>query len=172
MRMNIGLFVRMIAVAMVLGSAAPSHAAEDNISPPTAFERLASLAGDWKREGKTGDIFQIQFELIANDSVLVERWLRRGKIRSLTLYHRDQTDVVATHYCPQGNQPRMKLRAADGSGLIAFDFWDATNLATTDDNHQHGLSFDLSDPKRIKRAAIYLSSAGEEPSELVLERMP
>ncbi|MEO9634432.1 MAG: hypothetical protein ABJF89_02745 [Parasphingorhabdus sp.] len=145
--------------------------AEDLEPMPSSFEQMSKLVGDWKREGRDGSKFHIEFELTANNSVLVERWVSRGKTHSLTLYHRDQADVVATHYCPQGNQPRMKMSTPDGATKITFDFWDATNLAKPTDNHQHSLSFDLSQPDRVKRAEIYLSSAGEEPSELVLVRM-
>ena len=133
---------------------------------------MSELAGNWKREGSDGAKFHIEFELTANDSVLIERWVSRGKTHSLTLYHRDKSDVVATHYCRQGNQPRMKMSTPPGAAKIAFDFWDATNLANPDDNHQHSLSFDLTNPERIARGEIYLSGKGEEASELILVRMP
>lgn len=157
----------IFTVAMIL--AGPALA--DELGPPvSSFEQMSALVGDWKREGEDGSKFQIQFELTAKDSVLIERWVSRGKTHSLTLYHRDKADVVATHYCPQGNQPRMKMTTPDGASKIRFDFWDATNLVNPTDSHQHSLSFDLSEPGRIKRAETYLSSAGEEPSEMVLVR--
>jgi len=157
----------IFTVAMIL--AGPALA--DELGPPvSSFEQMSALVGDWKREGTDGSKFHIQFELTAKDSVLIERWVSRGKTHSLTLYHRDKADVVATHYCPQGNQPRMKMTTPDGASKIRFDFWDATNLVNPTDSHQHSLSFDLSEPGRIKRAETYLSSAGEEPSEMVLVR--
>ena len=161
----------VLFLTLALSSAGPVYA--DDIEPAaSAFEQMSTLVGDWKREGQDGSKFHIEFELTATDSVLVERWVSRGKTHSLTLYHRDKADVVATHYCPQGNQPRMKMSTPDGATKIVFDFWDATNLAKPTDNHQHSLSFDLSEPGRVKRAEIYLSSAGEEPSEMVLVRIP
>ena len=160
----------LFCLTMALSFSGPLYA--DDIEPASsAFDRMSALVGDWKREGQDGSKFHIEFELTANSSVLVERWVHRGKTHSLTLYHRDKDNVVATHYCPQGNQPRMKMSTPDGASKIVFDFWDATNLENLTDNHQHGLSFDLSEPDRITRAEIYLSGAGEEPSEMVLERM-
>ncbi|WP_323799258.1 hypothetical protein [Parasphingorhabdus sp.] len=157
----------IFTVAMIL--AGPALA--DELEPPvSSFAQMSALVGDWKREGTDGSKFHIQFELTAKDSVLIERWVSRGKTHSLTLYHRDKADVVATHYCPQGNQPRMRMTTPDGASKIRFDFWDATNLVNPTDSHQHSLSFDLSEPGRIKRAETYLSSAGEEPSEMVLVR--
>lgn len=159
----------VLFLGMALSFAGPVYA--HDIEPaPSAFEQMSTLVGNWKREGQDGSNFHIKFELTANSSVLVERWVSRGKTHSLTLYHRDKADVVATHYCPQGNQPRMKMSTPDGAAKIVFDFWDATNLVNPTDNHQHSLSFDLSEPGRVKRAETYLSSAGEEPSEMVLVR--
>lgn len=163
--------ITIFFLTMAFGFAGPAQA-HDTKPVPSAFEQMSLLVGDWKREDRDGSKFHIEFELTANGSVLVERWVSRGKTHSLTLYHRDKADVVATHYCPQGNQPRMKMSSDDGVAKIRFDFWDATNLANPTDNHQHSLSFDLSDPKRIKRGEVYMSGEGAEPSELILERMP
>lgn len=158
----------IFTVAMIL--AGPALADEPE-PPVSSFEQMSALVGDWKREGEDGSKFHIQFELTANDSVLIERWVSRGKTHSLTLYHRDKADVVATHYCPQGNQPRMKMTTPDGASRIRFDFWDATNLVNPTDNHQHQLSFDLSDPEHVRRGEVYMSGEGATSSELVLERM-
>ena len=158
----------IFTVAMIL--AGPALA--DELEPPvSSFAQMSALVGDWEREGTDGSKFHIQFELTAKDSVLIERWVSRGKTHSLTLYHRDKADVVATHYCPQGNQPRMRMTTPDGASKIRFDFWDATNLVNPTDNHQHQLSFDLSDPEHVRRGEVYMSGEGATSSELVLERM-
>ncbi|QJB69786.1 hypothetical protein [Parasphingorhabdus halotolerans] len=166
------MFTKTTGLALIAMIALAGSAAAEDVTPAlSSFEQMSALAGDWKREGEDGKKFHIEFELTANNSVLVERWISRGKTHSLTLYHRDKADVVATHYCPQGNQPRMKMSTPDGAAKITFDFWDATNLVKPTDNHQHSLSFDLSEPDRVKRAEVYLSGAGEQPSEMVLVRV-
>lgn len=157
-----------LTAAIILASPA---LAEDLPQAPSSFEEMATLVGNWKREGQDGSKFHIEFELTASNSVLIERWVSRGKTHSLTLYHRDKADVVATHYCPQGNQPRMRMTTPDGASKIRFDFWDATNLVNPTDNHQHQLSFDLSDPEHVRRGEVYMSGEGATSSELVLERM-
>ncbi len=165
------MLTKTAAFALTVAVIFAGPALADDLKPPvSSFEQMSALVGNWKREGTDGLKFHIQFELTANDSVLIERWVRGDKTHSLRLYHRDQADLVATHYCPQGNQPRMKMSTPDGAAKIVFDFWDATNLVKPTDNHQHSLSFDLSEPGRVKRAETYLSSAGEEPSEMVLVR--
>jgi hypothetical protein len=85
---------------------------------------------------------RIRFYLTAGGTVLVESWGARGKPHSLTLYHRDGAALLATHYCPQGNQPRLALAGRDKDGLH-FAFKDATDLDPAKESHQHDLWFDL-----------------------------
>jgi len=66
--------------------------------------------------------FHIEFELTPpNNSVLVETLGRRGKpIRILRSTIANKADVVCTHYCPQGNQPRNENEHARWSGENSF----------------------------------------------------
>ena len=56
----------------------------------------------------------------------------------------DGDALIATHYCAQGNQPRLKLTPGQGA-RIRFTFRDATDLAPGE-SHLHDLAFDLSAP--------------------------
>jgi hypothetical protein len=100
--------------------------------------------------------------------VLVEEWRRGDAPHSLTLYHLDGGALLATHYCPQGNQPRLALVSSDAP-ILRFAFRDATDLDPRE-SHQHELAFDLSDPAQPVRSEIYRSSSGDEPSRLTLAR--
>jgi hypothetical protein len=97
--------------------------------------------------------------------VLVESWEARGKPHSLTVYHRDGQRLIATHYCPQGNQPRLAL----GPGSLRFSFLDATGLGTGE-SHLTELNFDLSNPARPVRSEVYRAGTEASPSTLVLAR--
>jgi len=53
-------------------------------------------------------------------------WGEGGPHETETVFHPDHADVVLTHYCAQGNQPR--LRAAEvGDAAVTFRFADVTN---------------------------------------------
>ena len=103
-------------------------------------------------------------------TVLVEEWRRGDSPHSLTLYHRDGAGLVATHYCPQGNQPRLALTPASTATRLDFAFRDATDLDPATESHQHALAFDLTDPARPVRSEVYRSAKGDEPDTLVLVR--
>ena len=158
----------MIAAAALLlaaGQAAPAPA------PATAtFDQLKQLVGVWRNADKPDSALRIRFSLTAGGTVLVESWERAGDPHSLTLYHRDGAALLATHYCPQGNQPRMAL-VDGGGGAIHFAFRDVTDL-DPGESHQHDLWLDLSDPARPVRSEVYLANGKAGPREqLRLERV-
>lgn len=145
--------------------------AEEQVAAADIFEEMKRLEGVWEKEGATNSKFTVSFELTANDTVLVETWNYEGKKHSLTVYHPDGSDVIATHYCPQGNQPRLRLKGESTKSHILFEYFDATNLDSIENSHQHSLSLILSEPlNRIQRKETYVSKAGEKPSELILIR--
>ena len=129
-----------------------------------AFAQLKQLVGVWRRADGPQSSLRIRFYLTARGTVLVESWEARGQPHSLTLYHRDGDALLATHYCPQGNQPRLELRGRDGSGLH-FTLRDATDLDPSTESHQHDLWFNLTDPDSPVRSEVYSSKGGPGTQE-------
>lgn len=86
---------------------------------------LSFLAGAW--HGTTeGSAVDITFKQISNGSVLVESFGKPER-QTMTVYHHDGEALIATHYCGQGNQPRLRARMADNGRLI-FSQFDITDL--------------------------------------------
>ena len=155
-------------VIFLMSSAVNAHT---QLDASEAFDEMTSLVGVWKKEGKKSPNFSVTFELTANNSVLVETWLFNDKKHSFTVYHLDNEQLIATHYCPQGNQPRLALAANSTINRLRFQFFDATNLANSSHSHQHSLGFYFSQNiNKILRKESYLSGANEDFSELRLVR--
>ena len=129
-----------------------------------AFARLSALAGTWRPADRPESPLRIRFYPTAGGTVLVEEWTRAGQPHSLTLYHRDGAALIATHYCPQGNQPRMALAGRDANGLH-FAFRDATDLDPASEGWQHDLWFDLADPASPVRSEIYHDEGQPQPRQ-------
>ncbi len=147
--------------------------AREVVTSEHAFEQMKTLVGTWKKENDKKGKFRVSFELTANNTVLVETWLRGSKKHSLTVYHQDGERLLATHYCPQGNQPRLRLTMGSKLNKLSFNYLDSTNLASLKDSHQHSLEFEFSEqPNSIRRGESYLSGAGENHSEMTLVRLP
>lgn len=99
------------------------------------FEALTKLAGTWtvERDGKTE--VSVESRVIAAGSVLHERLLPGAPYEMVNTYHLDGDNLVVTHYCAAGNQPRMQATAEslstfkpNGPATIVFKFRDGTNL--------------------------------------------
>ena len=62
------------------------------------------------------------------------------------MFHLDGPNrLMLTHYCGAGNQPRMTASASPDGKTVAFDFLDATNLATPDAGHMQRVVFTMID---------------------------
>lgn len=140
-------------------------------SSEAAYGSLKSLEGTWVKDDDSGKDFRIVFELTANESVLVESWMRGDRRHSMTVYHLDGDRLMATHYCPQGNQPRMVSASFEQANVVEFHYQDATNLVDMSHSHQHSLRLDFSaDNGSLVRGESYLGDGVEDHSELLLVR--
>lgn len=144
-------------IALILAGAASSHAEEPGSAAARTFERLSSLVGDWDGRFEDGRPHSVSYRLTANGSVLLETWSLAPGRESLTLYHRDGDDLLATHYCPQGNQPRLRLVKA-GEDEFSFEFRDGTNLQVPGRSHQHAIWLKLSGSDSYLRSESYVEN--------------
>lgn len=146
------------------------NAGEDPKSK-ASFERLKSLQGTWQRAGDEQGDFKINFSSTANGSVLLENWVYQGASHSMTVYHMDGEQLLATHYCPQGNQPRLQLDSVASDGELVFGFKDVTNLTDANASHQHSLGFAFTSDNTLTRSEQYLVAGELKPSELKLVKL-
>lgn len=130
---QIALFCALVlwAGAGLAGEARPA-------SP--ALERFKALAGEWvsAEDGemlKKGDLVA-RYAVTAAGTAVVETVLPGSPHEMVTVYHADGPDLVLTHYCMEGNQPRMRARNASGS-RFEFAFDGGTNLDPARDRHMH-----------------------------------
>lgn len=117
-----------------------------------AFDALTKLAGRWKLANKIDDVTEpryIEFKVIARGSVVMETMLPGTAMEMVNLYALDGDDLLVTHYCASGNQPRMKL-AEWKEGRLTFVFKDATNLASPQSAYMGGLKLTTNDGKLVE----------------------
>ena len=157
----------IIATAIVcsLAGSAPAKAKDVTSSSSRQFKRIAKLAGEWQVQGHAS--LKIVFEPTAGGNVIVERWMHGKRMHSLTIYHLDGASLIATHYCPQGNQPRLAATVSDDDEM-RFTFLDATDL-DPNESFQHDLSFKRNSDGTVARAEVYWGPDGaRETSTLTL----
>jgi hypothetical protein len=149
--------IRVMAMLAVLSatSVAVSSAGPANASSPdakAAFERIKSLAGTWEGTAAGTMPVKLVYELIGQGSTVKETLFPGTPHEMLTVYHLDGPDLVLTHYCAAGNQPRMKLaRASAGPPYeLVFDFTGGSNLDAAKDMHMHSARLRLLDADRME----------------------
>ena len=113
---------------------------------------------------ESGRQFLVGYRLTANDTVLVESWTMSPTRQSMTVYHMDGEALIATHYCPQGNQPRLQYSVETSNERLHFAFQDATNLLDPNVAHQHEFWIRRHADGSFARNETYLEN-GEAGSE-------
>ncbi len=134
------------------------------------FETLKMLIGDWQVTHDHGRISTVNYEMRCNNSVIVETWALKPGIDSLTLYHMDGDDFIATHYCPLGNQPRLLFTGLEG-GKYKFETQSVANLTDPARDHCRAFDFEIVGKDTVWRSEIYAEENIETTESGVFKRV-
>ena len=134
----------MIASAVLFAALAAGP-----VDDRAAFESLKPLVGTWRPADDADSPMRVTFELLAKDGVLAETW-RSPTHRSMTVYHLDGDTLLATHYCPQGNVPRLALARRDADGTLRFEFRDGSNVDVAGGFHEALLTLRVADGELVR----------------------
>ncbi len=135
----------------------------------TAFARLKGLAGQWRGNRPDGREVEVDYRTSALDSALVETWNLGPGCEALTIYHMDGNDLMASHFCPQGNQPRLKMRRASGS-RFDFSFHDATGV-DPGEGVQQSFWIEIGEDGTITRSETYVQGDTTESETITYRRV-
>jgi hypothetical protein len=105
----------------------------------TAFDKLKQLDGTWTGSVGTpdGDAAKVIYKVTAGGSVVMETLFPGTDHEMISMYHLEKGELIATHYCAMGNQPRMKLSKATPSEMT-FDFVGGVGIDPEKSTHIHG----------------------------------
>jgi len=138
-----------VAPAPAAAPVAPKGAA---MPGAVAYDRIKSLVGEWiDVDGFFGmkDQVAVSYRLTGGGTTVVETIFIGAPHEMITMYSKDGADLVLTHYCASGNQPRMRATAFDGE-VIEFAFDGGTNLDPTKDTHMHSARMEFVSPDEIR----------------------
>lgn len=111
-------------------------------APPTnaGLEKMKKLAGTWllaDKDGKLTDQVASIIKVTAGGSAVHETLFPGQPHEMVSVYTVDGPDLIMTHYCVLGNQPRMKADPKSPPNQIIFHFAGGTNLNPKTDKHMH-----------------------------------
>jgi hypothetical protein len=124
-------------------------------TPPTnaALEKMKKLVGTWllaDKDGKPTDQVASIIKVTAGGSVVHETLFPGQPHEMVSVYTVDGPDLIMTHYCVLGNQPRMKADAKSAANQIVFRFAGGANLDSKKDKHMHEATLSIVDDDRLE----------------------
>jgi hypothetical protein len=160
------IFRYAVAITVVLCT---SFALAESSAQKT-FEALKALEGTWEGKNSRGQALTVSFRLTSGGSALLSEIHGMGAENMVSMIHLDGDRLLMTHYCGAGNQPRMKATLAPDGKSVAFDFVDATNLASPDAGHMRHVVFAMPDAEHHTEEWTFLDHGKEMKELFTLQR--
>ncbi|PYL57782.1 MAG: hypothetical protein DMF30_05035 [Verrucomicrobia bacterium] len=118
----------------------------------------APLVGEWQGV-QDGVPVRVIYTLAANGTALMEQMQPANSAETMiTMFTVDGDQLIATHYCSNGNQPQMvtnNIGNLEKDG-VTFSLVRITGMKTPDDWHNTGLTVTLDDKDHITQRWTYL----------------
>src|ERR1700733_13839310 len=95
------------------------------------LEKMKKLAGTWvtaDKDGKPTDQVASIIKVTAGGSAVHETIFPGQPHEMVSVYTVDGQDLIMTHYCVLGNQPRMKADPNSSANQVVFQFAGGGNL--------------------------------------------
>lgn len=157
--------MRPLLTKLALTGLIAAHTAQADETAAEAFATLSKLQGRWEGEFANGRKHSVDYRLSAGGTVLVETWTLGPTRESITMYHLDGDRLLATHYCPQGNQPRLKLVDDGNPARLSFAFVDGGNLQVADGWHQDSFWVEVTGDASYVRHENYVANVPATDAE-------
>jgi hypothetical protein len=132
-----------------------------------AFATFKSLNGRWAIEsnGKTLPI-EMRYDVGSKESIVTEQF---GK--ELSVIYVDGENLLMSHFCNAGNQPRLRLKEGGQQGVLEFEMFDITNLKDASSPHVERILYKVIDAKRMTLEIIWKKGHSEESEKYTLSRI-
>ena len=147
----------LVTCVSFLASADEKHNHGPKPSANAGLEKLKSLVGTWvmaDKDGKPTEEIVSVIKLTAGGSAIQETLFPGQPHEMISIYTADGPDVLLTHYCILGNQPRMKASTKSLANTLKFEFAGGTNLDPKKDKHMHAATLTIVDADHYEMEGI------------------
>jgi hypothetical protein len=111
------------------------------IDAQSAFEKLKGMVGEWRgtvQNKSNGPAVEVRYKLTAHQTAVMETLFPDTEHEMITMYYLDGDQLMATHYCAMGNQPRFRFSENSTPNEFFFQFGGGgQNLNAGEDMHMH-----------------------------------
>lgn len=149
------IITRLFFTLCVIGNFALTETpvrAEHPTLTPTPFEQIKGLVGTWQGTRKAYDgeeTITARYSLTAKDTAVMEQLFPGTPKEMVSVYTQDGHDLVMTHYCMLGNQPRMKTQGRAPSKHITLTYVDGTGMRSPHEMHMHEVTITIMDDSHM-----------------------
>lgn len=151
----------------------PEPRASSEFLDQSVMNRLAALEGEWELKQEDGSWGKGSTFTVTSNGSAVREIMFPGEPHEMTnLYHMDGEDIVATHYCAVGNQPRLVatgFEQAEGGASLPFEFQSVSNFRESHDHVMGGLTLVFLDADTIHEIWTSFDSEGAFAHEMTFE---
>ena len=119
---------------------------------PMPFELVKELVGTWqgsKRALDGQEVVTVEYSLTAKGTAVIERFFPDTTKEMVSVYAQDGHEMVMTHYCLLGNQPRMRTSSPVNGNSITLSYIDGTGMRSFHDVHMHELTLTFVDDRHM-----------------------
>ncbi len=160
-----GLLIFGLVLTLSTASIAGDKSAAKLPAPPTnaALEKLKKLVGTWvtvDADGKPTEEIASIIKVTAGGSAVHETLFPGQPQEMISVYTVDGSDLIMTHYCVLGNQPRMKADPKSPANQIIWKFAGGGNLDPKKDKHMHAATLTIVDDDHIEVKGIGWENGG------------
>jgi hypothetical protein len=152
----LGVTIFVAAGALFGGTTQEDKAKEAAAKPvaPSRLDAIKKLSGEWVEigeDGKPTDKVVAVYRTTAGGTVVEETLFGGTPHEMVTMYYMDRDNLMLTHYCVAGNQPRMKAeKPTTDANKIVFHCDGGTNMKSENDEHMHHATLVLVDGDHIQ----------------------
>jgi hypothetical protein len=143
----------LLLVAFSLSAYSDDQHKNSPAAPTNAgLEKMKKLVGTWveaDKDGKPTDTVVSIIKLTAGGSAIHETIFPGQPHEMISMYTVDGPDLVMTHYCMLGNQPRLKADPNSAANQLDFQFAGGANLDPKKDKHMHAATLTIVDSDHL-----------------------
>src|SRR4029079_19211445 len=121
------------------------------------LEKMKKLAGTWvaaDQDGKATEPVVSVITVTAGGSAVHETLFPGQPMEMVSVYTAEGPDLVMTHYCVLGNQPRMKADPKESPNQLHFKFAGGTGFDPAKDKHMHEATLTFVDDDHIELRGV------------------
>jgi hypothetical protein len=144
-------FTLIVAILFLSSSSAWAGEGHPPVKSNPVFDSIKSLQGTWKgksnMKGEEQDV-QVKYKVTSAGSAVEETLFPGTPHEMVSVYFLAGDDIMMTHYCAVGNQPRMKLTSSKGQKLV-FEKVDVTGMKSENDMYMGALTLNIKGKNKL-----------------------